>query len=123
MLPTARPFTVRRHGNRNYNEHDIRTIERQLEALSVHFEIERDETSKPYRYCWNVQDKGISLPTLTAQECLLLTLAEQQLGHLLPPRLMKSMSAFFSPLSLQEEEEHLSHVDKKKTHYIIRYVL
>jgi hypothetical protein len=33
-------------------ERDVRTIERQLEALSGHFEIDRDETSKPYRYCW-----------------------------------------------------------------------
>ena len=43
-------------------DRDIRTIERQLEALSVHFEIERDETSKPYRYCWDERAKGISLP-------------------------------------------------------------
>jgi predicted DNA-binding transcriptional regulator YafY len=77
-------------------ERDIRTVERQLEVLCGSFEIHRDKSSKPYRYCWSALDKGFSLPTLTAQECLLLTLAEQQLKHLLPPRLMKSMSAFFS---------------------------
>jgi predicted DNA-binding transcriptional regulator YafY len=77
-------------------ERDVRTIERHLVSLSGHFEIDRDETSKPYRYSWKASSKGISLPTLTAQECLLLTLAEQQLKQLLPPRLMNSMSAFFA---------------------------
>jgi predicted DNA-binding transcriptional regulator YafY len=86
-------------------DRDIRTIERQLETLSGHFGINRDESSKPYRYCWDERAKGISLPTLTAQECLLLTLAEQQLGHLLPPRLMKSMSAFFSQAKRQLGEQ------------------
>jgi predicted DNA-binding transcriptional regulator YafY len=77
-------------------ERDVRTIERHLVSLSGHFEIDRDETSKPYRYSWKASSKGISLPTLTAQECLLLTLAEQQLKQLRPPRLMNSMSAFFA---------------------------
>jgi hypothetical protein len=77
-------------------DRDVRTIERQMEALSGRFEINRDETSKPYRYSWRTSAKGINLPTLTAQECLLLALAEQQLKQLLPPRLMKSMAAFFS---------------------------
>jgi hypothetical protein len=76
-------------------ERGVRTIERQLEALSTHFEIDRDDTSKPYRYSWRPWAMGISLPTLTVEECLLLTLAEQQLRQLLPPRLMRSMSAFF----------------------------
>ena len=86
-------------------ERDIRTIERQLEMLSGYFEIDRDETSKPYRYCWNALAKGFSLPALTAQECLLLTLAEQQLKQLLPPRLMKSMGAFFSQAKNQLDEQ------------------
>jgi predicted DNA-binding transcriptional regulator YafY len=86
-------------------ERDVRTIERHLEALSGHFEIYRDETSKPYRYSWKASAKGISLPTLTAQECLLLTLAEQQLKMLLPPRLMRSMSAFLSQARNQLDEQ------------------
>jgi len=86
-------------------ERDVRTIERQMEALSRHFEIDRDESSKPYRYTWKPWAKGISLPTLTAQECLLLTLAEQQLKMLLPPRLMRSMSAFFSQARNQLDEQ------------------
>jgi predicted DNA-binding transcriptional regulator YafY len=86
-------------------DRDVRTIERQMEALSGRFEIDRDETSKPYRYSWRTSAKGINLPTLTAQECLLLALAEQQLKQLLPPRLMKSMAAFFSQAKNQLDEQ------------------
>lgn len=86
-------------------DRDIRTVERQLEALSRHFEIDRDETSKPYRYSWRTSARGITLPTLTEQECLLLALAEQQLKHLLPPCLMKSMAAFFSQAKNQLDEQ------------------
>jgi hypothetical protein len=76
-----------------------------LEALSRRFEIDRDETSKPYRYSWRTSTKEFTLPTLTAQECLLLALAEQQLKQLLPPRLMKSMAAFFSQAKNQLDQQ------------------
>ena len=77
-----------------------RTIQRLLEALcdseSGFQSIERDDSSKPYRYCWKENAKGLSLPGLSTQESLLLTLAEQQLSSLLPAKLMKSMQGFFT---------------------------
>lgn len=86
-------------------ERDMRTIQRQLETLSGFFDFDRDDTTKPYRYCWKERAKGISLPTLSPQECLLLTLAEQQLGQLLPQRLMKSMEG-----EAQNERELIQHI-------------
>lgn len=77
-------------------ERELRTVQRQLEMLSEHFEIERDDRSKPYGYRWLEQAKALAMPNLTPQESLLLKLAEEHLKHLLPPRLMKSMDAFFS---------------------------
>ena len=77
-------------------DRDLRTIQRQLEMLSEHFEIERDDSSKPYGYRWLEQAKALAVPNLTPQEFLLLQLAEEHLKNLLPPRLMKSMDAFFS---------------------------
>jgi len=74
---------------------DIRTIQRQLEMLSGHFDIERDERSKPYGYRWKEKSRGMALPTLSEQESLLLMLAEQHLRSLLPANLMKSMDGFF----------------------------
>jgi predicted DNA-binding transcriptional regulator YafY len=77
-------------------ERDLRTIQRQLEMLSEHFEIERDDRSKPYGYRWLEHAKAMAVPNLTAQESLLLQLAEEHLKNLLPAHLMKSMDAFFS---------------------------
>ena len=74
---------------------DLRTIQRQLEMLSEHFEIERDERNKPYGYRWKDRAKGLALPMLSEHESLLLTLAEKQLRTLLPGSLMKSMEGFF----------------------------
>jgi predicted DNA-binding transcriptional regulator YafY len=77
-------------------DRELRTIQRQLEMLSEHFEIERDDRSKPYGYRWLEQAKGLAVPNLTPQESLLLGLAEEHLKNLLPARLMKSMESFFS---------------------------
>lgn len=77
-------------------DRDLRTIQRQLELLSGHFEIERDDQSKPYGYRWMEKSTALAVPNLTPQESLLLRLAEEHLRHLLPTRLMKSMDAFFS---------------------------
>jgi len=87
---------------------ELRTIQRLLETLSdPDFEacdIERDESCKPYRYRWKPDAKGLSLPGLSPQEALLLSLAEQHLGHLLPARLMKSMEGFFKQARGQLDE-------------------
>ncbi len=77
-------------------ERDLRTIQRQLEMLSEHFAIERDDRSKPYGYRWLEQAKAMAVPNLTPQESLLLQLAEEYLKNLLPARLMKSLEGFFS---------------------------
>ena len=77
-------------------ERTERTIQRQLEMLSSHFEIERDERSKPYGYRWLERAQSLAVPHLTPQESLLLQLAEEHLKHLLPARLMKSMDSFFT---------------------------
>lgn len=74
---------------------NLRTVQRQLETLSTHYDIERDDSSKPYGYRWKENAKGFSLPVMGAQEALLFALAEQQLRDLLPAHLLRSMSAFF----------------------------
>lgn len=75
---------------------DLRTIQRQLKALCQHFDIECLDQDKPYGYRWKERAKGFSLPALGPQESLVLTLAEQQLRPLLPPKLFKSMEGFFA---------------------------
>lgn len=75
---------------------DLRTIQRLLSMLCRQFDIERDEDSSPFGYRWKEQARGLTIPGLTEQESLLLTLAEQQLHELLPASLMKSMAGFFA---------------------------
>jgi predicted DNA-binding transcriptional regulator YafY len=77
-------------------ERDVRTIQRQLELLSAEFEIERDERSKPYGYKWKENARGFALPMLTEQDSLLLALAQQHVGKLLPASLARSMQGLFS---------------------------
>ncbi|MDO8313324.1 MAG: hypothetical protein Q7T25_15435, partial [Sideroxyarcus sp.] len=99
-------------------ERDMRTIQRQLETLAEFYGLDRDESTKPYRYCWKERARGFSLPSLSTQESLLLMLAEQHLGSLLPAKLMKSMEGFFTQArsqlgdktSTQREREWLQKV-------------
>ena len=75
---------------------DLRTIQRQLDMLSKHFDIERDDSSKPYGYRWKEFAPALTLPGMTEKEALILTLAEQHLKNLLPAGVMKSMAPFFT---------------------------
>lgn len=74
---------------------DVRSIQRHLDTLSEHFDIERDDRSRPYGYRWLPEARGLSLPSLNAQESLLLHLAEEHLQRLLPAPLLISLKGFF----------------------------
>lgn len=76
-------------------DRDLRTIQRQLESLCQHFDIECDDTSRPFGYRWKEASQGLSLPGLTEQESLLMLLAEQNLRQQLPVSLMNAMQGFF----------------------------
>ena len=78
-------------------ERDLRSIQRLLATLSDStLGIERDDRSKPYGFRWQESVRGLATAQLTAQESLLLQLAEEHLKHLLPARLMQSMAGFFN---------------------------
>lgn len=76
-------------------ERDIRSVQRNLEMLCDHFDIVRDDRSKPYGYSWNKGSKGFSLAQLTPHESLLLSLAEEYLSNLLPANVFSALSSFF----------------------------
>ena len=52
-------------------DRDIRTIQRQMDMLSEHFDIERETINKPYGYRWAEKAQGLALPMLSEQESLL----------------------------------------------------
>jgi predicted DNA-binding transcriptional regulator YafY len=74
---------------------DLRTIQRQLELLSEHYEIERDDSSRPYGYRWRERAAALAVPTLNEKDSLLLMLAQKHLSNLLPASVMKAMASFF----------------------------
>lgn len=82
-------------------QRDVRTIQRQLEKLVLHFDIELDDRTKPYGYRWKPNSVGLSLPMLSEQESLLLALSERYLKSLLPVSVTKSMSSFFEQARLK----------------------
>jgi predicted DNA-binding transcriptional regulator YafY len=88
-------------------ERDLRTIQRQLNLLSERFGIERDNRSRPYGYRWLERTRPLMLWTLTPQESVLLRLAEEHLRHLLPARLMNSLTPLFTEArrNLSQDEQ------------------
>lgn len=83
-------------------ERNIRTVQRNLEMLSEHFDIEKDSRSKPYGYSWHKYSPGFSLSgSLSPQESLLLCLAEEYLSNLLPSNVMNSLKGFFTEAKYQ----------------------
>lgn len=76
-------------------ERDLRSIQRTLKQLCGHFDIECDDTSKPHGYRWLSNAKGLAIANLSAQESMLLMMAQEHLRNLLPPKLMKSMEGYF----------------------------
>ena len=60
-------------------ERDLRSIQRQLVVLAEQFPLDCDDSSKPHGYKWKQGAEGISIPSLTLHESLLLNMAENYL--------------------------------------------
>ncbi len=73
----------------------LRTVQRHLKDISQQFDIECNDANKPYGYRWLEKAESLAMPNLTAQESLLLNLAEKQLSHLLPAKVFNNLSGFF----------------------------
>lgn len=78
----------------------LRTVQRQLDELSQYYDIERDERSRPFGYRWRENARVYSLPEMAAHDALLLSLAEQHLGRVLPPAVQAAMDGLFRRMRL-----------------------
>ena len=115
-IPKSRPITASELHQQLFSagiERDIRSIQRNLEMLSEHFDIVRDDRSKPYGYSWKKNSHGFSLPQLSPQESLLLNLAEDYLSNLLPSNVISSMDGFFKEAryNLNPSKSHVKERD------------
>lgn len=111
-IPRSRKITAQELHEQLWHagfQRDVRSIQRHLDTLSSHFEIECDDRMRPYGYRWLPRASGLSLPSLTPQESLLLRLAEEHLRPLLPAPLLRSLEGFFSQarINLNDPERAL----------------
>lgn len=74
---------------------DIRTVQRDLEALSSIFPLHCDTSSKPYRWQWLAGAEILDIPSLDANSALVFKLAEMFLGPLLPLAAMETLMPYF----------------------------
>lgn len=91
------------------HERSVRTIQRHLDTLSTHFDIERDDRTKPYGYTWAKNAKHLELAGISPEQALLLCLAYQELKFMLPSNILQALEGFFN-----QAERHLSSRDKPK---------
>lgn len=74
---------------------DIRTVQRDLEALSSVFPLYCDTSSKPFRWQWLAGAEILDIPGLDADSALVFKLAEMFLGPLLPLAAMETLMPYF----------------------------
>ena len=125
-IPSGRKVTARdlQTDLENCGIHrDLRSVQRYLERLSEHYPIERDERSKPYGYRWAPGSEGITLPLLSSQQALLLSMAEQQLRQVIPANLHAALRPLFSQAQRQLEEPAYAHRAKKERSWIKKTIV
>ena len=72
-----------------------RTVERDLQDLSLLFPLQCNEKSMPYGWYW-MRDASLDIPGIPLAEALSLTLVEAQMRQLLPAPLLNSLNTRFS---------------------------
>ena len=72
-----------------------RTVERDLQALSVIFPLMLDERSRPYGWSWHQDAPAFDLPGLSNSEALTLLLAREHLSDLLPAATLAQLRSHF----------------------------
>ena len=73
-----------------------RTVERDLERLTVPFPLLADERSKPFGWSWRADAPGLTIPGLTLSQALTFQLVEQHLRPLLPPAVLAELQPAFA---------------------------
>jgi predicted DNA-binding transcriptional regulator YafY len=72
-----------------------RTVERDLQALSLIFPLVVDERSKPYGWSWSRDAAVFDLPGMSISESLTVMMARQHLQYIMPASTMNQMAPYF----------------------------
>lgn len=76
-----------------------RTIQRDLQELSLVFPLLADERDRPFGWSWRHDSPNFDLPGLSVPEALTLALVEQHLANALPPATLDALRPYFMSAS------------------------
>lgn len=96
-----------------------RTVERDLNELSIRFPIKCNNKGKPYGWYWN-PSVSANLPAITMAEAVSLRLVEDLLKPLLPKAILSGLQAHFNQaqtkLTSQQQDNAMAHWQNKVRH-------
>ena len=84
-----------------------RTVERDLQDLSLAFPLMLDDRSRPYGWSWQKDAPAFDLPGLGNNEALTLIMVEQHLSSLLPATTLDVLAPYF-----KAAKQHLTAIPK-----------
>ena len=109
LIPRERKTTVKELQNKleglGYSV-NRRTLERDLDRLSIPFAIEADTRSKPYGWRYALNMHPANIPGLTSSEALTLVLLETYLKTLLPVAIADNLAGHFAAARHSLSVEH-----------------
>ncbi len=109
LIPRERKTTVRELQNKleglGYSV-NRRTLERDLDRISIPFAIEADTRSKPYGWRYALNMHPANIPGLTSSEALTMVLLETYLKTLLPVAIADNLASHFSAARHSLSVEH-----------------
>lgn len=93
-----------------------RTVERDLNDLSMVFPLLSDDSSSPQRWRW-MDDKDIQLPGISVAEAVMLQLVEGTLQQILPTEMLQGLSGRFNQArkklqALEQSNQNARLIDK-----------
>ena len=75
---------------------DQRTVQRTLKDIQAHYPtLECRDESKPFGWCWSAKALPISVPAMSLDQAIVLTLAERVLPGSLPGDVQRAISPYF----------------------------
>ncbi len=87
----------------------IRTVQRDLESISLRWPMICDDTKKPFQWSWQPDASGTMFPVMDPAEALTIALAEKHLKTLLPKNSYRKIETYF-----KQARQTLSAEDKSK---------
>jgi len=73
-----------------------RSIERDLNTLSIDFPIFMDDRSRPFGWSWQKDAASFDIPNLSINEAFLLVVADQNLSRLLSKKIKRNIDPYFT---------------------------